>query len=195
MDATEWVDEIKVPKSEEEIGLLRGTAALQDACIEHLRGVHQARVCTTTRSTPTPTASSRSTGSERGLVQVNSGPLGTMVPFDVPRFQNRVIQNGDQVSVLIEVNGPGGYYCEVMRIYTVGAEPSQDLKDAFATSPAVQTLIASRFVPGAQPKDIWDEAVAAWWRPGMCLPPVPSVTARVPPWWSVPTSALTRPGA
>ena len=36
VDATEWVDEIKVPKSPEEIELIKGTAAIQDGAIEHL---------------------------------------------------------------------------------------------------------------------------------------------------------------
>ena len=173
VDATEWVDAIKVIKSPEEIGLLKDTAALQDGAIEYLRGVikpgmHDYEVYAHAHFFLS------AHGSERGLVQVNSGPLGTMVPFDVPRFQNRVIQKGDQVSVLIEVNGPGGYYCEVMRLYTVGVEPSQDLKDAFATAKAVQKLIASRFVPGAQPKDIWDEAVAAMVAAGY-VPPARSI--------------------
>jgi hypothetical protein len=38
VDATEWVDEIRVPKSAEEIELIRGAAAFQDACVEHLKG-------------------------------------------------------------------------------------------------------------------------------------------------------------
>jgi hypothetical protein len=37
VDATEWVDEIKVIKSPEEIELTKGTAALQDAAMEHLK--------------------------------------------------------------------------------------------------------------------------------------------------------------
>ncbi len=37
VDATEWVDEIKVVKSPEEIQLIKGTAALQDRAIEHLK--------------------------------------------------------------------------------------------------------------------------------------------------------------
>jgi Xaa-Pro aminopeptidase len=170
VDATEWVDAIKVPKSPEEIELIKGTCALQDACIDYLKGVikpglHDYQVyaeahCFLSKN-----------GSERGLVQVNSGPLGTMVPFDVPRFQNRVIQKGDQVSVLIEVNGPGGYYAEVMRIFTVGAEPIPELQAAFDTAVKTQQLMASLMKPGAQPKAIWDQAVAFMTASGYLAPP------------------------
>jgi Xaa-Pro aminopeptidase len=79
-----------------------------------------------------------------------------MVPFDVYHFQNRVIKDGDQVSVLIEVNGPGGYYCEVMRIFTVGRKPTQELQDAYAVALEAQEMTAKKLKPGADPKELWD---------------------------------------
>lgn len=155
VDATEWVEEIKVPKSPEEIELIKGTAALQDAAIEHLRktikpGMRDYEVYAEAHYFLSKN------GSERGLVQVNSGPLGTMVPFDVYHLQNRVIKEGDQVSVLIEVNGPGGYYTEIMRIFVVGKKPSQELRDAFAAALKAQEMTAKRLKPGADPKELWD---------------------------------------
>jgi len=155
IDATEWVDEIKVIKSPEEIELIKGTAALQDATFEHLKktikpGMRDYEVYAEAH------CFASKHGSERGLVQVNSGPLGTMVPFDVYHFQNRVIKEGDQVSVLIEVNGPGGYYTELMRIFIVGEKPTQELQDAFGIAVEAQKLTANQLRPGADPKEIWD---------------------------------------
>jgi Xaa-Pro aminopeptidase len=155
VDATEWVEEIKVIKSPEEIELIKGTAALQDAAMEHLRktikpGMRDFEVYAEAH------CSASKNGSERGLAQVNSGPLGTMVPFDLYHFQNRMIKEGDQVSVLIEVNGPGGYYCEIMRIFVVGRKPSQELQDAFAVAIEAQEMTAKRLKPGADPKELWD---------------------------------------
>jgi Xaa-Pro aminopeptidase len=155
VDATEWVDEIKVIKSPEEIELIKGTAALQDAAMEHLKRTIKPGMKDLDVYAEAHYFCSKN-GSERGIVQVNSGPLGTMVPFDVYHFQNRVIKEGDQVSVLIEVNGPGGYYTELMRIFTVGREPTQELKDAFAVAVEAQALTAKKLVPGADPKELWD---------------------------------------
>jgi Xaa-Pro aminopeptidase len=173
VDATEWVDEIKVPKSEEEIELLRGTAAIQDACVEHLKGfirpgLHDYEVYAEAHGFL------KKNRSERGLVQVNSGPLGTMVPFDVPRFQNRVIQNGDQVSVLIEVNGPGGYYTELMRIFTVGADPTPELEEAFEIACQTQAFMCSLMKPGAYLSAIFASARDFLVGKG-CVPPVRSI--------------------
>lgn len=155
VDATDWLDEIRVPKSAEEIELVQCCASLQDACLEELKriivpGKRDADIyaeahCFLSKN-----------GSERGLVQVGSGPLGTIVPFDVPRFQNRVIKEGDQVTVLIEVNGPGGYYTEVMRAYAVGKAPPQVLKDALAAGLEAQDMTANALVPGADPADLWN---------------------------------------
>ena len=151
VDATEWVDEIKVIKSPEEIEMLKATAALQDGAMEHLRKTIKPGMKDLDVYSEAHWYASKN-GSERGLVQVNSGPLGTMVPFDVYHYQNRVIKEGDQVSVLIEVNGPGGYYCEVMRIFMVGKEPSQELKDAFAVCVEAQDMTFKKLKPGADPE-------------------------------------------
>ena len=44
-------------------------------------------------------------------------------------FQNRVVREGDQFTLMVEVNGPGGMYAEAGRVYFVGKVPSE-LKDA-----------------------------------------------------------------
>ncbi|MCX7858172.1 MAG: Xaa-Pro peptidase family protein [Deltaproteobacteria bacterium] len=155
VDATEWVHEIMAIKSPEEIEMIKATAALQDGVMEHLKKTIKPGMKDLDVYSEAHWFASKN-GSERGLVQVNSGPLGTMVPFDVYHYQNRVIKEGDQVSVLIEVNGPGGYYCEIMRIFIVGKEPSQDLKDAFAVCVEAQEMTFKRLKPGENPKELWD---------------------------------------
>ena len=155
VDATEWVEEIKVPKSAEELDLIRGSAAIQDAAIEHLKKTIKPGMRDYEVYAEAHYFLARN-GSERGLVLVNSGPLGTKVPFDVYRLQNRKIREGDQVSVLIEVNGPGGYYTEIMRIFVVGKPPTQELLDTYAVALEAQEKNAENLRPGVAPKDLWD---------------------------------------
>jgi Xaa-Pro aminopeptidase len=155
VDATEWVDEIKVIKSPEEIELIKGTAALQDAAMEHLKktlkpGMRDFEVLAELQY------STVRNGSERQLILVGSGPLGTMARYGPRHFQNRMIKEGDQVSFVLETNGPGGYYTEILRIFMVGKKPSQELQDAFGVAVEAQALTASRFKPGEDPKEIWD---------------------------------------
>ncbi len=154
VDATDLVDQIKVIKSPEEIELIKGTAALQDVAMEHVK-----KTLKPGRRTYEMLAEAQYScvmqGSERQLILVNSGPAGTPVPFQFRHFQNRVIQDGDQFSILIEVNGPGGFYTELGRIFSIG-KPSQDLQDAFGVSMEAQKLNLSMMKPGVSPKEIFD---------------------------------------
>lgn len=154
VDVTDKVDHIKVIKSPEELELIRRTAALQDAAAEHLRktikpGMRDFEIYAEVLYHTTLS------GSERQLILVASGPAGTMVPFLPRHFQNRVVKEGDQISVLIEVNGPGGLYAELGRIFSVG-KPSQELQDAFGTALEAQKLSLGMLKPGANCKDVWD---------------------------------------
>ena len=154
VDATEWIDQIKVPKSSEEIELIKRTAALQDVAMEHVRKsirpgrrdfeiLAEAQYSVVTQ------------GSERQLILVNSGPPGTPVPYIFRHFQNRVMKEGDQFSILIEVNGPGGFYTEIGRVFSIG-KPPQELQDAFSVAVEAQELNLKMLKPGANPKDIFD---------------------------------------
>jgi len=154
VDMTDRVDHIKVIKSPEEIELIKRCAALQDATMEHLKKAIQpgrrdfeiyGEILYSTNMQ----------GSERQLVLVGSGPPGTPVPHLGRRYQNRLIEEGDQVSVLIEVNGPGGLYTEVGRVFILG-EPSQELQDAWGVALEAQKVSLDLLKPGADPKDIWD---------------------------------------
>jgi Xaa-Pro aminopeptidase len=66
-----------------------------------------------------------------------------------------VIRDGDQVSVLLEVNGPGGFYTELGRVFSIGT-PSQELQDALGIAKEAQEVTLKMLRPGANPKDIWD---------------------------------------
>jgi Xaa-Pro aminopeptidase len=154
VDATDQIDHLKAVKSQEEIELIKGTAELQDGAIEHLKKsvmpgkknfeiFAEAQYYTSLK------------GSECQLILVGSGPPGTPVPFRPRHYQNRVIREGDQVSVLIEVNGPGGFYTEIGRIFSLG-NPPQKLQDAFGVCLEAQEISLHLLESAASPKDIWD---------------------------------------
>ncbi len=154
VDATEWIDEIRVIKSPEEIELIKGTAALQDAGMEKLKEIIKPGMRDCDVYAEAHCFLSKN-GSQRGLVLVGSGPMGTPVGPDIYHFQNRVIKEGDQVIVLIEVNGPGGYYTETARTFFVGRKPSQTSQDAFGISVEAMEMIVENMIPGAEPKDLF----------------------------------------
>jgi Xaa-Pro aminopeptidase len=154
IDMTDPIDQLKAIKSPEEIALIRGTAQLQNRAMEQLRKVIQPGM----RDFEVLAEAQYSCikqGSERQFFLVGSGPQGVPMRWQFRRFQNRVIREGDQVSVLIEVNGPGGYYTEIGRVFSVG-KPSQSLQDAFGAAVEAQALNQKMMTPGVSPKDLWD---------------------------------------
>ena len=129
VDSTDLVDWIKAIKSDEEIALIKKTVALQDEAIEYAK-----RVIRPGRRDFEIVADIihkvTDLGSEEQLVIGGSGPLGRPVPMQKRHFQNRVVREGDQFTLMIEVNGPGGMYAEIGRVFFIGKAPSE-LKDAF----------------------------------------------------------------
>jgi Xaa-Pro aminopeptidase len=69
-------------------------------------------------------------------------------------YQNRKIEAGDQVFIMIEVNGPGGYYGEVGRTWCLGEAPEELLK-VWAVALEAQKLAVSQLKPGAIPGEIY----------------------------------------
>jgi Xaa-Pro aminopeptidase len=155
VDATEWVEEIKVPKSPEEIESIKATAALQDQAVEHLKKTIRPGMKDFQVAAEAQYFFLRN-GSDRQIAMVGSGPSGTPVHFLPYRFGNRAIRKGDQITVLMETNGPEGYYAEIMRCFMIGQKPSQELQDAHAAAVEAQAMNVERLRPGTDPKDLWN---------------------------------------
>src|SRR6267154_26544 len=95
-------------------------------------------------------------GSEQGLFLAGSGPVGTTAVFANRYQQNRVLREGDQFTILIENNGPGGFYTELGRTCVLG-RASQEMKDEFAFVLEAQKFTLDRMKPGAKCGEIFAE--------------------------------------
>lgn len=152
VDFTEDVDCIKVIKSEEEIKLIRHTAAIQDkamaAAFEMVKpGIRDSEVYSTIQHMVTDM------GSEQQLIMVGSAPMGTPCVQLRRHFMHRAMQAGDQFTIMIEVNGPGGLYAELGRTCVLG-NASSELLDACDIAHEAQRVTLAQLKPGAAPKEI-----------------------------------------
>ncbi len=153
VDFTDFVDQIKAIKSEEEISLIKKTTALQDEAIEYAKkvirpGRRDFEIIADIVHKVTEL------GSEEQLVIGGSGPLGRPVPMQKRHFQNRMVCEGDQFTLMVEVNGPGGLYAECGRVFFVGKTPSE-LEDAYELCKETQKVTLKLLKPGAEPAEIW----------------------------------------
>jgi Xaa-Pro aminopeptidase len=148
VDATELVDTIKAIKSEEEIALIRHSATLQDAVFAQVLSTIKPGM----RDIDVTAAAwhhAQVLGSEQGIILGASAPLGERSSFAGRHFQGRTLAKGDHLSLLIEVNGPGGFYTELARTIVLG-RASADLLEGFAAVHEAQNATLRHMRPGAQ---------------------------------------------
>jgi Xaa-Pro aminopeptidase len=152
IDLTDDVDWIKAVKSREEILAVRKTAAMQDQIFARVT----AKISPGMRDfeiTALAQYEGRLLGSEQGLFLGSSAPLGRRSGFVDRHLQGRAIKPGEHFTLLIENNGPGGYYTEIARTMVFG-KATQELKEGFAAMKAAQDHTLSHIRPGATCREI-----------------------------------------
>jgi len=152
-DESEMVDAIKCIKSEEEIGFIRRVAQMQDmamkAVFDQIRpGMTDLQVAAIAEKV------GHDHGSEQGLFLCASSPMGVPPVFANRHQQNRVIQEGDQFTLLIENSGVGGYYAELGRTCVLG-QASSEMKEEYEFVLKAQKFTTSLLRPGADCGDVW----------------------------------------
>src|SRR5471032_2708224 len=154
VDATDMVDRIKVIKSAEEMELIKRAALMQDGAMR----AAFAAVKPGMRDTEVAAVAqhySQCHGSENGIYLCASMPLGAPSKFGQRHVQNRVIEKGDQIALLVEDSVPGGMYTELGRSCVVGKVPQQ-MKDELAFCIESRKVTLDMLKPGTTCKKIWD---------------------------------------
>jgi Xaa-Pro aminopeptidase len=154
VDATDIVDRIKAIKSDEEQGLIRQVASMQDEVMARVRdfirpGLRDFEVAAYAQYV------GQQLGSEQGIFLCSGAPWGEAATFRPRSMQGRKLQEGDVYSLLVENNGAGGYYTEISRIFTLGAAPDE-LREAHAQVLQAQEYGLSLIRPGVLCSEIYE---------------------------------------
>jgi Xaa-Pro aminopeptidase len=152
-NVTDMVDQIKCVKSDEEIALARRTAAVQDAAIEAamkaaVPGKKDIEIGALAEEVVLDM------GGEQGIYLCSSYTPGSPSGHEPRHNQQRVMRRGDIYTLLVETNGPGGYYTEISRTIVLG-KATQEIKDEFAFVLEARKYALSLVKPGVSCKDIW----------------------------------------
>ena len=153
VEASDLVDRIKVIKSDEEIEFIRATAAMQDAAmaaaIAAIRpGMKDSDVAAVAMKV------GQELGSEQGVYHCGSFPADRQSYFQMRHSQNRVIREGDVFHLLVENNGPGGFFTELGRTMVLG-KASERQKEEFAFTLEAQKFTLGMLKPGTPCGEIW----------------------------------------
>jgi Xaa-Pro aminopeptidase len=92
-------------------------------------------------------------GSEQGLFLGSSAPLALASRFLDRHQQARKLKPGEHFSLLIENNGPGGFYTEIARTVVLG-KASNELMDGFESMKEAQAHTLRLLKPGASCAEI-----------------------------------------
>jgi Xaa-Pro aminopeptidase len=155
VEFTDQVEEIKAVKSPEEIQFIRHTAKTQDyvaaAVNAFLRpGKYEYEIRSDIIHLLTDL------GSEEQLIMVGSAPSGQKAGHTAHFYQNRRIERGDQVMIMLEPNGPGGYWTELGRTWVLG-EPPRDLLVAWEDAKKAQYYTAELLKPGTTGAEVYEK--------------------------------------
>ena len=167
VDFTDAIDNIKSVKSEHEQSIIRQTAAFQDEVLAFgfsviEPGMRESQVAAAMQKF------SIERGSETGLYMVGAAPIGEPAMFQLRHTQERVIQEGDAVTINLENSGPGGFFTHVGRNAVLG-KASQKLLDEFQVALEGQRLTADLLRPGNKVSDVF--AAYQGFLQGQGLPP------------------------
>jgi Xaa-Pro aminopeptidase len=152
-DATDLIDDLKAIKSPEEIQLIRDTAAIQDEVMVQLLdyvkpGMKEYEVAAYMQYLTTLR------GGSQGLYIVMATPPGQPA-FVKPKYmQSRTIGKDDVVGIMVECNGPAGFYTHLFRFAVMGKAP-QEVIDAHAMVLAAEQNVLDRMKPGTPCAEIF----------------------------------------
>jgi Xaa-Pro aminopeptidase len=154
-DASDLVDPIKAVKSEDELAFVRRTALAQDAAMEAAfnaikPGMTELQVAAFAEH------AGHDSGSEQGIFLSFSAPAGSPGQIVNRHLQGRVLKAGDQFSLLVENNGPGGFYCELGRTAVLG-KATDEMREQQAFVLEAQEFCTRLLKPGAHPAAIWEQ--------------------------------------
>jgi Xaa-Pro aminopeptidase len=154
VDFSSSVDRIKCVKSAEEILQIELAASMQDTCMQAVANETRAGLKDIEISAIAQRVALEH-GSEQGVYLVGSAPPGTARPFGIRHFQGRTLAQGDYFNILIENNGPGGFYTELGRMFVLGQANDEMRREAAFVCQA-QDWVAAQLRPRADPSAIWD---------------------------------------
>lgn len=156
VDATQYIDELKVIKSEEEIAMIRRMASLQDEVMYTIEkyiepGLRNRDILAKLRY------ESFRRGSEGGTFMIGTAPMGSPIARGREHTNgNQFLNKGDYIDLLLEPNAPSGMYGHISAMFCLG-EPTDELYSAWEIMNEAYDMVMARLVPGADCNEIFND--------------------------------------
>ena len=153
VDATEFIDALKAIKSEEEKALIRRAAQMQDEVFKRVLRENPPRHDATTTSRRWRNTKAACSAASRVSFSARRRRSGRHRVFSTAISRRAGSHPGEHFTLLIENNGPGGFYTEIARTMVLG-KASNELIDGFESMKEAQAHTLQLLKPGASCAEI-----------------------------------------
>lgn len=94
-------------------------------------------------------------GGEEMLITLGSAPAGEKFALYPSFFQNRLLQQGDEMYLKIQCSGPGGFYTTLGRMFSIGQVPSAQLLERWEEVVRAEGYLREQLVKETRPEKIF----------------------------------------
>ena len=154
-DVTDEIDLIKAVKSSEELEIAQAVCDLEDQVMEQVPDLIRAGRSELEVRNDIHDLCLKAGAEGQFFLTVSSSPMNTVCGQVPLLYEGKTIEEGDNISVLIESSGPGGFFAELQRTFTLGAKPSEELKAAWNKAVRAQQMCRYMLVPGGDPVEVF----------------------------------------
>jgi Xaa-Pro aminopeptidase len=152
VDVTDMIDHFKAIKSDEEISLIRETCEMEDRLFDYtLTLVKPGETNTAIRTKIIEKC--HEWGAETNIM-VRTAPAGSAPP-PIPVGPTRILQEGDQLSFLLETSSPTDFWGELSRTVCLGKIPAK-LEEQFELAKEAQQVTLDLLKPGTSGSELWE---------------------------------------
>lgn len=152
-DATEIIDHLKAIKSDEEKELIRETCALQDKLWDYVLTI--VKPGETDASIKAKILGKCAIWGAEPSILVMAAPAGVSTKAGLGFGEPKIIQDGFQITILLETSSPTGYWGEISRTICIGRVPGR-LEEQFEWAKEAQKLTRDLLRPGTPLKELWE---------------------------------------
>jgi Xaa-Pro aminopeptidase len=150
-DATDLIDTLKAIKSDEELSCIRETCHIQDELFSGiLPHIQAGKKVGEIRSELIRQALNKGCSSINIVLWMSQAGKTLIRPS-----RSQIIKEGDQIDMMLETDGPSGFWGEISRPVFIG-KASTELKEHVELARQLQKLTLAILKPGAKPSDIWE---------------------------------------
>ncbi len=158
-ESTDLIDELRAVKSDVELRLILKTAAMNELSMEVAsKAIRPGRKVYEVMADIRHSIHMEGQSSDLNAYLAGCSAPGEGIAFGGLPLWNKTVRKGEIFSFMNEAAGPGGYYLEHTRQFSVGESPKPKFENLVEEIVDIQNMMADKYRPDADPNEILEFA-------------------------------------